>query len=128
MVNMKNLKISQKLMLGIAAQLVFIALLVFFISWVNSKLDFLSRKTTEGTGHIEEVKKITSLSKDFISDKITYKDLNNAFSNIIQKNTTEAISETLTQIRAKLKKINELKIDNQNIETQVMQLTDNSLE
>ncbi|MBN1182708.1 MAG: methyl-accepting chemotaxis protein [Bacteroidales bacterium] len=125
---MKNLKISQKLILGIAGQLVFIALLVFFVFNLNGKLTSVSEGTIKKTEQIDKIKELTALSKDFINDKVSFTELSEAFSEIEEINPDTKIQETLNKEMENLSKINKLKVENLEIENKVMKLTDESLE
>lgn len=125
---MKNVKISQKLMLGIVGQLVFIALLVFFIFNLNGKLTSVSESTIKGTEQTDNLKKLTGLAKDFMNDKISFGEVSNAFSDIDLEHSEIELQERLEWVMENLSKINKLKKENLDIENQVMKLTDESLE
>lgn len=125
---MRNLRISQKLMLGVLGQVIFIALLVFFIFNLNSKLSNVSESTVHGTQITEEIKDLTSIGKDFINDKVTFNELTNAFSKVDYTSSEITIKESLENGFENLSKINQLKEANLNIENQVMKLTEESLE
>ncbi len=125
---MKNLKISQKLLLGGLGQLVFIGLLVFFIFNLNSKLSNVAESTIKKTEQIDHIKNLTVLSKDFINNKLTFKELSSAFSEIEGVHAGSEIQKVLNKEIDNLSKINKLKLKNIEIEKEVMKLTDESLE
>jgi methyl-accepting chemotaxis protein len=123
---MKTLKISQKLLLGILGQIVLIALLVFFIFSINRSLESVSTDTIDGTMQIEQIKTITISSKDFINDQLDFNNLQALFSS--SKSYESSVERSLSEMWADLQKINSLKTKNSEIETEIMRLTDLSLE
>ena len=125
---MKNLKISQKLLLGVAGQAIFISLLVFLFFNQNQKMEHVSKYTVEGTKEIEQLKGVASLSNDFIYNKVSYEEINEYFSGLMEKKHTRVVSDMIEKIKARLGEINTFKQNNDEVEKEVMALTDNSLE
>lgn len=124
---MKKLKISQKLMLGVAGQLIFIVLLGYFIFSLNGKLKYVSETTMDVATHVDEVKLLASLSKDFVNDKVDYASIDKTFSDVIETTDDEKIKSALLSMKINLEDIDKLKKGNLEIENQVMSLTGNSI-
>ncbi len=125
---MKNLKISQKLMLVVTGQLLLILVLVFFILNINWSLNSVSDVFIKNNGQIEKIRTLSNLSKDFITNKVSYNEIVNQFDQTTAGLENEKIKTGLEEIKSKLDEINKLKKSNVDIETKVMSLTDNSIE
>jgi methyl-accepting chemotaxis protein len=120
---MKNLKISQKLKLGMILQLVFIALLTTILFYLNNKLNHISKYTYDGAVKAMETQKVNTLVKDYLGGKIPYDSLQQmtvSLSNIMGDEKKE-------QIRENLRTIESLNQENLGIEGEVMEITKNSI-
>ena len=125
---MKNLKISQKLWIGIAGQLLFVGLLVYFVFALNGKLSFVTDNTVDISKHSEEVKNLASISKDFINDKVVFDNVESDFNKVIHGNKDDKVTNDLIFMLKSLEEINTIKQDNLEVETQLMDLTSKSID
>ena len=124
---MKTLKIKQKLMIGVIGQFILIALLMLFIISLNRNLKNVSQTVSTSTVQLNEIKKFTSLSKDFIFDKINFKTLQSDYEKLRATNNSKSSISGLNTMWNKLEEIAKLKSKNTEIEQEVMQLTDESI-
>lgn len=114
-------------MIGVIGQLILIALLILFIFSLNRNLKNVSQTVSTSTVQSNELKKFTSLSKDFIYDKTDLKTLQSEYETIkATKNSGSSISG-LNSIWNKLDEVGKLKSKNTEIVQEVMRLTDESI-
>jgi len=124
---MKNLKISQKLMIGIIGQLGLIALMIFFIFSVNRKLDKMVAQKSETSTEMNLLRSMSNLFNDYIYDEISYKELQQRLDIIAKGIQENNYADKLETFKLKLNEIQELKIQNRRIEDSLMFLTGESL-
>lgn len=124
---MKTLKIKQKLMIGVIGQFILIALLILFIFSLNRNLKNVSQTVSSSTVQSNELKKFTSLSKDFIYDQIQFKTLQNEYDKITTMQSSGKSLNDLNSIWNKLDEVAKLKSKNNEIVAKVMRLTDESI-
>lgn len=124
---MKNLRISQKLLLGNAGLLLLIILLIYFSISFISDLKAISSHSISNTEYINDIKKLTNLSKDFINNEVGFKTLKTAFIKQTKNMKETEYTKPIEEIWEGLEKINALKNKNIAIENEVEEVTDNSL-
>jgi methyl-accepting chemotaxis protein len=124
---MKNLKIKQKLVIGIIGQLIFIGLLVFFFANLTIRLNGVSKNTIKVANELNSLKEFTSNSKDFINDKISFEDLKEEYTKLSSANNKLTDIKEIKTIWESLNSIKVTKDSNMLIERQVMELADNSI-
>ncbi len=124
---MKNLKIKDKLLIGILGQVTFIGLLLFFIFSLNNKLDSITLQRTENIKEVNMLRELSFLVKDFLANEITFKELQNDYSKIEQSAKKTSHIDEVQKFWTELNKVQQLKNENQKIENQISGLTEESL-
>ena len=124
---MKNLKITQKLLIGIVGQAILICLLLLFIFSFNNKLDSITLQKTENIKEVNMIRRLSNSVMDFIYNKKTLSELKNEFSKIEQYVKNASYNDEIQNFRVKINKIQQLKNKNLQLETQVMNSTDEAI-
>ena len=124
---MRNLKISEKLMIGIIGQLVLIALMVFFIFSLNNSLSKMTTQRNKLSQETNLLRGLSNLFNDYVYDEITYDELLQRI-DIIEKGIEHNNYDSkIKEFKTRLDEIQALKIQNQKIEDSLMNLTGESL-
>ncbi|MBI9054395.1 MAG: methyl-accepting chemotaxis protein [Bacteroidales bacterium] len=124
---MRNIKISNKLIIGIIGQLVVIALMIYFIFSLNINLDTMVVQKTENLKEHNTLRTMSNLFTDFIYDKITYSGLEKELIKIEDSVKEEKYRNKIHNLKAQVDKIQEFKVQNLQIEDQLVILTGESL-
>lgn len=124
---MKHVKISKKLQTGIAGQLIFIGLLLFFIFSLIARLNRVSEETLKTSSQINEVIDLTAKSKDYINDKLDFNELEALYTKELEEAGQDDLTQAVDIMWTRLKKIERLKSGNRDIEQKVTELTETSL-
>lgn len=124
---MKEIKIKDKLLLGILGQVVLIALLVYFIFNLNFKLNNITKQSTEYAKEANALKEVTFLFKDYFNNKIEWKDLEAKYHNFDSDYSNSEFIEDFQNIWGQLQQIQQLRKKNVDIDKEVMDLTDVSI-
>ncbi len=114
------MKISQKLFLGVILQVVFIAMLVFVLFFLGGTLKRTSSDVLQRTVSDEKVKDATLKIREFVMDKMSYDDIQSSIAmvgGVMDEEGKNLLSSSLNSI-------NQIKLNNLEIEREVMQLTD----
>jgi methyl-accepting chemotaxis protein len=125
---MRSLKISQKLLLAILIQVVFIATLIFGLVFLEVKIDRELETRSVHAEEINEVNYLTSYVKDFVNNQISYEVLEKHFSDVSDKITSEKVLQEVDNILLMNKEIQNLQIKNAELEQELWQITDVSLQ
>ena len=124
---MRNFTISGKLITGVIGQIVLIGLMLFFIFSINNKLDNIVSKKTESIKEFNSLRKLSNLVTDFISDEITFDEIQNEISEIENSVKNTSYKEEIKKFSVKLAKVHELKTVNKQLEDQFMLVTEEAL-
>ncbi len=124
---MKNLKIKFKLLIGVAGQIILVGLLVFFIVSLNSKLNDVKTQRIQSIQEGSELWSITLLVKDYLNNKISFENLQKEYANINLSGIRSVQEGELEKIWTDVTRIQELKESNNEIDKQMMDLTETSM-
>lgn len=124
----KNLTIRRKLFWTIIGQLVLVALLIFFIIFVNVKLSSLTNEQAEQNRQTYNLIHFSQSMKDYLAGEISYEQLNEKYSQTNMTDTTELLAKQLFGTWNLLSEVKQYREKNQDIEKEVMELTDYSIE
>jgi methyl-accepting chemotaxis protein len=125
---MRNLKISQKLILAISVQVVFIGILIVGMVYFTVHLKNESESRSEYAVEINEVNDLTLSVKDFENNRISYEELKKIFEDVSMKTTNNETLKMINEMLLKNEEIHKLRKKNEEIEDEIMSLTDLSLE
>lgn len=124
---MGNVKISNKLIIGIVGQLVVIGLMIFFIFSLKSNLNKMVVQKTDNLIEHNTLRNMSNLFNDFIFSEINYSELNKELIKIEQAIKNLDYSNEIANLKLEIDKIQQIKIKNVEIEDQLMNLTEESL-
>ncbi|MCG8698960.1 MAG: methyl-accepting chemotaxis protein [Bacteroidales bacterium] len=125
---MMNLRISQKLILGIIGQLLLIILLLFFAFKSELNLNQVANDMEESTIELNQIEVFASHVKDFLHDDISMTELEDEYNNLKQSSEHFSANSNFNIIWTMLHDANALKLKNIDIEAEIMKLTDQSLD
>ena len=124
---MKKFTISQKLLMSIAGQIIFILLLLVFTFTINKKLRDVTTETKEKATRIEDVKLLTNSSREFINAKLSYEDLSSGFNKQLGEMAPGNTREELNRMWETLQQIQEYKLKNEEIVSSIETITSSNL-
>ncbi len=122
---MAQLKIRQKLNLGVIFQGLIVLLIVILLVFINKRMNIIASKTSTETAHTENSKRAVLNVEKYINNTMTYDEVVQGINDIESDNSEEASIKK--EIISNINSIKSLKENNIQIEQEVMQLTDNSL-
>ncbi len=122
---MKKLNIREKLILIVVGQLVLVGLMVFFIFNMNMKLTRISEEKQETSEKIDAVESLVIKTKDYIGKSLDYESLESQFKRVKSEQSLDFNLDSIQDIIIKMEGSRE---ENAGIESEVMSLTNLSIE
>ncbi len=124
---MKNIKIRYKLLLGALGQILLIILLLLFMFSFNQKLMKINEERTQNIQETNMFGQIEVLVKDYLNNKITFEQLQKDYAEIEIMAGNSSYSSDINNFSSELKKIKQLKEENEAIKNNINVLIDESL-
>jgi methyl-accepting chemotaxis protein len=122
-----NLSIKQKLNLLSAGQLIFVVLIVFFIIVLTRSFDTIRENNAKFSGQSNDLKELSFLVKDYFNEKAGFRTVENKYNAVEKSAISEIDLGDFHEIWENVQTYHQLRNENSDIETTVMQLTDKSI-
>ncbi|WP_430816907.1 methyl-accepting chemotaxis protein [Carboxylicivirga sp. RSCT41] len=112
-----NLKITQKLLLGIAGQVVFIGLLIIFALMFNSRLSSILDGTNDGLDNLNEMGQLNTEIIKYLNEEKSLSELKGDLSSANQNADDKELLLLVNGIVSELERVEQNRISNARIET-----------
>ncbi len=122
-----NLSIKQKLNLLSAGQLIFVVLIIVFIIVLNRSFDTIRENNAKFSGQSNDLKELSFLVKDYFNEKAGFRTVENKYNAVEKSAISEIDLGDFHEIWENVQTYHQLRNENSDIETSVMQLTDKSI-
>ncbi len=124
---LKDFTIRQKLFYAVGGQIVFVVLLVFFIFFMTSILSNVSEENVENNKKITKLENVLHSAENYLIGKMEYENLRRMFFEVRKMTTDISIVEYLGHLEAKTDSVQKFRLDNEDIEKEIMGLADFSI-
>ena len=119
--------IQRKFAAATVIQVIFIVLLFVSLFYLKSSLDQTYQAKVEYTQEINKVKEFTLKVKAYFNKNIGLRDLRDHYSSLKRSISNQQALEKTNDIWTQVNEIEDLRTSNQQVETQVMKLSDQSI-
>ena len=123
-----NMTIRNKLSMGILIQVVFIALICFFLFYLNRSFNQISDAKLRNTEQINKIKSFTLGIKDYFNKSLGYDQMQKDFKQMKFDLDNAVLTDTVNEIWKLLGDIEENRARNKTIESTLLGLCDQSIE
>lgn len=123
-----SLTIRKKFSIAIVAQAVFIALICFFLFFLNHSFNQIFQAKISNTEEINRIKAFTLNIKDYFNNNVDYNSIRDAYEKLASNIDSSALTTEINSIWSLLQRIEKHRTENSNIEKRLLSLSDQSIQ
>ncbi len=125
---MRNLKISEKLLVGIIGQLLLGVLIVYFFFNLSNTMQNVTEQRVQSIEQATKLRKLTFLIKDYFNKKVSYSEMEQMYRSFETEHQNTTYLNDFKGIWNQLTRFQELGDKNLEINNNLMQETRNSID
>ncbi len=122
-----NLTIRNKLSIAIIVQVAFIALILFFLFFLNRSFTQIYQAKIQNTEQINSIKSFTLNIKDYFSQDFGYNDLQKSYQSVTSEIEDTKLTNDIDDIWNLLETIENYRAENESIKNSLLDLSDQSI-